>query len=160
MIGYHQCCTVKHWLPPVLAFIGCRELDAVEQIPFDSLQKQSISAKSKHYVQRIHIACYVTHLPSEQSCKYFIVIDFEATCWCRERGEKQWPNEISKLSCSLLTCSSLNFICTVEFPAVVMDTSTCDVVAEFHFYVQPTEHPTLSEFCTELTGIMQVVLCL
>lgn len=44
----------------------------------------------------------------------------------------------------------------VEFPAVLLNTSTGEVESEFHTYVQPQEHPILSEFCTELTGITQV----
>ncbi|NXL60313.1 ERI2 exoribonuclease, partial [Chordeiles acutipennis] len=43
----------------------------------------------------------------------------------------------------------------VEFPAVLLNTSTGETEAEFHTYVQPQEHPILSEFCTELTGITQ-----
>ncbi|NXD85111.1 ERI2 exoribonuclease, partial [Halcyon senegalensis] len=43
----------------------------------------------------------------------------------------------------------------VEFPAVLLNTSTGEVESEFHTYVQPQEHPILSEFCTELTGITQ-----
>ncbi|XP_010178540.1 PREDICTED: ERI1 exoribonuclease 2, partial [Mesitornis unicolor] len=42
-----------------------------------------------------------------------------------------------------------------EFPAVLLNTSTGDTESEFHTYVQPQEHPILSEFCTELTGITQ-----
>ncbi|NWX40097.1 ERI2 exoribonuclease, partial [Steatornis caripensis] len=44
----------------------------------------------------------------------------------------------------------------VEFPAVLLNTSTGEIESEFHTYVQPQEHPVLSEFCTELTGITQV----
>lgn len=44
----------------------------------------------------------------------------------------------------------------VEFPAVLLNTSTGEVESEFHSYVQPQERPTLSEFCTQLTGITQV----
>ena len=47
----------------------------------------------------------------------------------------------------------------VEFPAVLLNTSTGAVESEFHTYVQPQEHPILSEFCTELTGISQVICC-
>lgn len=36
-----------------------------------------------------------------------------------------------------------------------MNTSTGEIESEFHTYVQPQEHPILSEFCTELTGITQ-----
>uniref|UniRef100_A0A8C4VXE6 ERI1 exoribonuclease family member 2 n=1 Tax=Gopherus evgoodei TaxID=1825980 RepID=A0A8C4VXE6_9SAUR len=43
----------------------------------------------------------------------------------------------------------------VEFPAVLLNTSTGEIESEFHMYVQPQEHPILSEFCTELTGIKQ-----
>ncbi|XP_010290734.1 PREDICTED: ERI1 exoribonuclease 2, partial [Phaethon lepturus] len=42
-----------------------------------------------------------------------------------------------------------------EFPAVLLSTSTGEIESEFHTYVQPQEHPILSEFCTELTGITQ-----
>ncbi|NWW26531.1 ERI2 exoribonuclease, partial [Falcunculus frontatus] len=43
----------------------------------------------------------------------------------------------------------------VEFPAVLLNTSTGEIESEFHMYVQPQEHPILSEFCTGLTGITQ-----
>ncbi|XP_033630897.1 ERI1 exoribonuclease 2-like isoform X2 [Asterias rubens] len=43
----------------------------------------------------------------------------------------------------------------VEFPAVLLNTSTGSVESEFHTYVLPEENTQLSEFCTELTGITQ-----
>lgn len=46
---------------------------------------------------------------------------------------------------------------TVEFPAVVLNTVNGKIESEFHTYVQPQEHPVLSKFCTELTGIRQVI---
>ena len=45
----------------------------------------------------------------------------------------------------------------VEFPAVLLNTSTGELESEFHMFVQPSEHRKLSEFCTELTGITQVL---
>lgn len=45
---------------------------------------------------------------------------------------------------------------SVEFPAVLLNTSTGKIESEFHYYVQPQEHPLLSPFCRELTGITQV----
>ncbi|KAB5523797.1 hypothetical protein PHYPO_G00156540 [Pangasianodon hypophthalmus] len=36
-----------------------------------------------------------------------------------------------------------------------MNTHTGQIESEFHSYVQPQEHPFLSSFCTELTGITQ-----
>ncbi|XP_043117474.1 ERI1 exoribonuclease 2 isoform X2 [Puntigrus tetrazona] len=43
----------------------------------------------------------------------------------------------------------------IEFPAVLLNVSSGAVESEFHSYVQPQEHPALSDFCTELTGITQ-----
>ncbi|XP_041838478.1 ERI1 exoribonuclease 2 [Melanotaenia boesemani] len=74
-------------------------------------------------------------LLSNQTFSYLIVIDFESTCW---REKNNYSQEI------------------IEFPAVLLNTSTGEVESEFHTYVQPQEHPVLSEFCTELTGITQM----
>lgn len=38
---------------------------------------------------------------------------------------------------------------------VLLDTTTQEVVDEFHRYVRPVEHPALTAFCTQLTGIEQ-----
>ncbi|XP_038947536.1 ERI1 exoribonuclease 2 isoform X3 [Rattus norvegicus] len=66
---------------------------------------------------------------------YLIVVDFESTCW--NDGKHHSSPEI------------------IEFPAVLLNTATGEIESEFHAYVQPQEHPILSEFCTELTGIKQ-----
>jgi len=68
------------------------------------------------------------------SPKYFLVMDFEATC---ELDDRSWPNEI------------------IEFPAVLLDATTLEAVSEFREFVRPTERPLLTAFCTELTGIVQ-----
>ncbi|KAM6121779.1 ERI1 exoribonuclease 2 [Phoenicopterus ruber ruber] len=65
---------------------------------------------------------------------YLVVVDFEATCW--REAARRGPE-------------------IIEFPAVLLNTSTGEIESEFHTYVQPQEHPILSEFCTELTGITQ-----
>lgn len=70
-----------------------------------------------------------------QAFPFLIVLDFESTCW--EEKKNSPPNEI------------------IEFPAVLLDTSSGAVVDEFHTYVMPTEQPKLSPFCRELTGIAQ-----
>ncbi|XP_053936333.1 ERI1 exoribonuclease 2 isoform X2 [Cuculus canorus] len=69
-----------------------------------------------------------------QRFAFLVVVDLEATCW-RERARRS-PE-------------------TIEFPAVLLNTATGEIESEFHTYVQPQEHPVLSEFCTELTGITQ-----
>ncbi|XP_073325301.1 ERI1 exoribonuclease 2 [Pagrus major] len=74
-------------------------------------------------------------LVSNQIFSYLIVIDFESTCW---REKNNYSQEI------------------IEFPAVLLNTSTGEVESEFHTYVQPQEHTVLSDFCTELTGITQM----
>ncbi|XP_051940388.1 ERI1 exoribonuclease 2 [Hippocampus zosterae] len=73
-------------------------------------------------------------LLSNQSFSYLIIIDFESTCWREKNNHTQ---EI------------------IEFPAVLLNTSTGEIESEFHAYVQPRERPILSAFCTELTGITQ-----
>ncbi|XP_038618731.1 ERI1 exoribonuclease 2 [Tachyglossus aculeatus] len=72
---------------------------------------------------------------SKQLFDYLIVIDFESTCW--NDGKSHYSQEI------------------IEFPAVLLNTSTGEIESEFQSYVQPQEHPILSEFCIELTGIKQ-----
>ncbi|KAJ3277787.1 ERI1 exoribonuclease 3 [Borealophlyctis nickersoniae] len=72
----------------------------------------------------------------DQRIQYLCVLDFEATCDSRRPFT---PQEI------------------IEFPVVVMDATEPDlpIVAEFHSYVKPLVHPTLTAFCTQLTGIEQ-----
>ncbi len=70
---------------------------------------------------------------------YLCVLDFEATCW--DSGENKDQMEI------------------IEFPSVLYKINetknTSEFVSEFAKYVKPTTNPTLSKFCTELTGITQ-----
>ncbi len=65
---------------------------------------------------------------------YYLVLDFEATC--NERGHPK-PQEI------------------IEFPVLKINAKTLQTESVFHTYVQPTAHPILTLFCTELTGITQ-----
>ncbi|XP_029432172.1 ERI1 exoribonuclease 2 [Rhinatrema bivittatum] len=71
----------------------------------------------------------------KQIFDYLIIIDFESTCW--KDSKQHYSQEI------------------IEFPAVLLNTSNGEIESEFQLYVQPQEHPLLSEFCTELTGIKQ-----
>ena len=65
---------------------------------------------------------------------YLLVVDFEATC---EEDNPRYPNEI------------------IEFPCVVIDTKKLAIITHWRAYVKPKINPTLSHFCTELTGIQQ-----
>ena len=66
--------------------------------------------------------------------KYLLILDFEATCGDATNGQHE----------------------IIEFPTLVYDLETDEVKATFHEYVRPEVHPTLTEFCTNLTGITQV----
>ena len=79
--------------------------------------------------------------------RFLLVLDFEATCSEAEdrmtRKEKDAKREI------------------IEFPVVMVDVSTGEVIREFHEYVRPTDGVAewaareLDPFCTQLTGITQ-----
>jgi hypothetical protein len=66
--------------------------------------------------------------------RYLCVLDVEATC---DRSNKGWAHEI------------------IELPIVLVDLHTLSVVNEFRSFVRPTVVTTLTDFCTELTGIGQ-----
>ncbi|KAK0421036.1 hypothetical protein QR680_015034 [Steinernema hermaphroditum] len=72
--------------------------------------------------------------PSRQNFDFLVVIDFECTC---EDDVYDYPFEI------------------IEFPAVLIDTHEKKIVGQFRSFVRPTINPTLSEFCTNLTGVKQ-----
>jgi len=65
---------------------------------------------------------------------YLCVLDFEATC---QRKGKPWPQEI------------------IEFPTLLVDATSGEIIDTFHYYIKPDVYPTLSTFCTDLTGIAQ-----
>jgi len=67
---------------------------------------------------------------------YLLVLDFEATC---DDGVKM-KNEI------------------IEWPCIVLEVQGRKIGPVFHQYVRPTELPTLSAFCTDLTGIEQATV--
>ena len=70
-----------------------------------------------------------------QSFDLICVLDFEATCDTEGRMRRM-DMEI------------------IEFPSVLIDSSTMEVVDEFQRFVTPLKYG-VSPFCTELTGITQ-----
>ncbi|XP_065826422.1 ERI1 exoribonuclease 3-like [Oscarella lobularis] len=68
------------------------------------------------------------------SFDFFLVLDFEATC---DDHREIFPMEI------------------IEFPVILLNSRTLQTEDIFHFYVQPTVNPILTDFCTKLTGIAQ-----
>jgi inhibitor of KinA sporulation pathway (predicted exonuclease) len=71
---------------------------------------------------------------------YICVLDFEATCW----DDKSVSRRLMEI---------------IEFPSVLIkwDTESGETkrISEIQNYCKPTIKPTLSAFCTELTGITQ-----
>ncbi|KAM3378448.1 3'-5' exoribonuclease 1 [Capsicum galapagoense] len=70
-----------------------------------------------------------------QDFQYFVVIDFEATC---DKEKNPHPQEI------------------IEFPSVIVNSTTGQLEACFQTYVRPTCNHLLSDFCKDLTGIQQI----
>lgn len=66
---------------------------------------------------------------------YICVVDFEATC--EENNPPEFTHEI------------------IEFPLVLVNTHTLQIVDSFQEYVKPEVNSKLSDFCVQLTGITQ-----
>ncbi|MFG0317763.1 MAG: exonuclease domain-containing protein [Planctomycetota bacterium JB042] len=66
----------------------------------------------------------------------FLVIDLEATC----SPDGAFPREEME---------------TIEIGAVLVDGDSLEAVDEFQSFVRPEVHPTLTEYCIELTSITQ-----
>ncbi|XP_051144144.1 uncharacterized protein LOC127260455 [Andrographis paniculata] len=77
---------------------------------------------------------YVYPYPYMQEFQHFLVIDFEATC---DKGKILHPQEI------------------MDFPSQVVCSITGLPITSFQTYVRPTNNPTLTDYCKELTGIQQ-----
>ncbi|XP_068738816.1 3'-5' exoribonuclease 1-like [Montipora capricornis] len=69
---------------------------------------------------------------------FYCVIDFQGTC--EEENPKDYIHEI------------------IEFPVVLVDANTLEVVSEFHEFCKPQLKPTLSQFCQDLTGVTQEIV--
>lgn len=67
---------------------------------------------------------------------HYLIVDLEATC-CRDHSIPKHEREI------------------IEVGAVIYDTQSNEVTADFQRYVHPVRHAKLTEFCTQLTGIGQ-----
>ncbi|XP_041636409.1 3'-5' exoribonuclease 1 [Cheilinus undulatus] len=73
--------------------------------------------------------------PTDTYYDYICVVDFEATC--EEDNPPDFHHEI------------------IEFPMVLINTHTLEIVDSFQEYVRPELNPKLSDFCVKLTGITQ-----
>ncbi len=73
--------------------------------------------------------------PNWKFRKHYVFLDLEATC-AKDNGFARAERE------------------TIEIGAVAID-AELRVVSEFQEYIRPVLHTTLTDFCTELTGITQ-----
>ncbi|RGB42842.1 ribonuclease H-like domain-containing protein [Rhizophagus diaphanus] len=80
----------------------------------------------------------VTKIKKEQPFQYYLCFDVEATC--EKGGGFDYKNEI------------------IEFPIILLEGNTFEIVEIFHSYVKPSVKPILSDFCKELTGISQTTI--
>ncbi len=68
--------------------------------------------------------------------RHYLVVDFEATC-ANDGSLRREEMEI------------------IEVGAVMVDGEMLTALSEFPSFVRPVRHPTLTDFCTELTSITQ-----
>ena len=73
-------------------------------------------------------------MKSFKNRQFYVVLDFEATC---QDGELMLPQEI------------------IQFPAVLVDGYSFQVLDTFNTFVKPQHSPVLTDFCKSLTGITQ-----
>lgn len=79
------------------------------------------------------VTCYKSASRLFETAKWYFVLDFESTC----SPDRSLLPEI------------------IEFPVVLLDSSTGVIFDRFCRLVRPTENPTLTDFCVNLTGIRQ-----
>ncbi|XP_076034444.1 3'-5' exoribonuclease 1-like [Oratosquilla oratoria] len=100
-------------------------------------KKEVLKKRLKAYYKRRKLAQANLKDPGGVRFHYnhFVVIDFEATC--DSNTPNGYRHEI------------------IEFPAVLINTKSKSIVDHFQTYVKPVINPTLTDFCTSLTGITQ-----
>ncbi|XP_023344113.1 3'-5' exoribonuclease 1 [Eurytemora carolleeae] len=121
-------------------FLNKQDLSTLKRIckdeNIDSSGKKDLVTKRLKQFYKVQLLREAGLLePSPRGFDYLVVIDFEATC--EEKNSSEYPHEI------------------IEFPAVLVDVFRCKIVTSWRRYVRPVLNPTLSEFCTSLTGITQ-----
>lgn len=87
---------------------------------------------------------------SNSSYRYFMCIDFEATC---DGDIVERDGKISFRSSRSKGQKFVNEI--ISFPVSIVDIQNHCVVDEFHTFIKPTLNPTLTNYCKQLTGIEQ-----
>ncbi|CAO3648743.1 unnamed protein product [Mucor hiemalis] len=98
-------------------------------------QKESVTTTTETNEEKVESLEHTNEDKNIQPFDYYLFFDVEATC--EEGGGFTFPNEI------------------IEFPVVLVDGKTFNIVDEYQSYVKPTVNSKLSDFCINLTGISQ-----
>jgi len=93
-----------------------------------------ITSVTRHTSVFMKIMAQPKNITKPQKFKYFLVLDFEANC---QQGSRLDPQEI------------------IEFPCLLVDSKSFQILQTFHEYIKPVGIPKITPFCTELTGITQ-----
>ncbi len=67
---------------------------------------------------------------------YYLIVDLEATC-CDKKSIPRREME------------------TIEIGAVMVESNELQTIDDFSIFIKPNRHPTLTNFCTQLTSITQ-----
>ncbi|XP_071948624.1 3'-5' exoribonuclease 1-like isoform X2 [Antedon mediterranea] len=94
-----------------------------------------LKSRLKSYYKQRQLAAESGFQSMHQQFDYLLVIDYEATC-----EEPEPPDFVPEI---------------IEFPIVLINTSTLEVEDEFQAFCRPTFNPKLTQFCTDLTSITQ-----
>lgn len=103
-----------------------------------SESERQAQAGQRMSLSRLLSTGVTSNLSRTMRLRYLLIMDFEATCDDTGHVVPRHESEI------------------IELPTILYDVDENVVRATFHEYVRPTRHPTLTPFCTDLTGIEQV----
>lgn len=109
----------------------------LEALQLDTRGVKDVMKKrlKSHYKKQKLMQSSTESSPTDTYYDYICVVDFEATC--EEDNPSDFHHEI------------------IEFPMVLINTHTLEIVDSFQEYVKPELNPQLSDFCVKLTGITQ-----
>ncbi|KAK9455586.1 ribonuclease H-like domain-containing protein [Dipodascopsis uninucleata] len=99
-------------------------------------KKQSFLGKMEKAMADLDLQDRQTESKDLKKCKYVLCLDIEATC-SEEVTFLEDTHEV------------------IELPVILVDIEQGKVIDEFHTFVKPTNAITLTERCTNLTGITQ-----
>nr|CAG4707971.1 unnamed protein product [Naegleria fowleri] len=113
--------------------------------PNNNNKQYTKSPRSRSYIdfeqfQQQNQQLFESHEPRHRY-DYLVIIDFEATC---DTGLNP-----------TITRDNQEMI---EFPFVVVDLSTAEIIHKERYYVKPTMTTSLTPFCVQLTGITDEIL--